>query len=170
MLPNRVLEGILAIAMIPAVIACISSQQRGSTCGPHSQGVLEGLEHRNNLEDSEPPAGALKARLYDYQKKALTWMRKREEANNVRGGILADEQGLGKTVQMLALIVSVPPSKENAEYALKNCTREETNMQFHALGRSARDQRAALEAGMKFLEGLVAPAVKTVAFADCLRK
>ena len=77
-------------------------------------------------------------------------MKKREEANNVRGGILADEQGLGKTVQMLALIVSSPPTKENTEYALKNCTREEKNMQYHALGRSARDQRAALEAGLTF--------------------
>lgn len=85
-------------------------------------------------------------------------MQKREEANNVRGGILADEQGLGKTIQMLALIVSASPSKDNAEYALKNCTREEKNMQFHALGRSARDQRAAREAGMKFPE-LLKPSI-----------
>ena len=59
----------------------------------------------------------------------------------------ADEQGLGKTVQMLALIVTRHPSRKNAESALKQARRELHVQEFHALGRSARDQRAADEAG-----------------------
>lgn len=108
---------------------------------------MEGLEHREDPTEAEPPPGTLKATLYSYQKRALNWMQRREEASNVQGGILADEQGLGKTVQMLALIVSNVPTRDNAARALLNCKREENVVQYHALGSSARDQRAALEAG-----------------------
>ena len=108
---------------------------------------MEGLEQRQDLQETMPPPGVLRANLYSYQKQALTWMLLREESQNVQGGVLADEQGLGKTVQMLALIVSNPPSRENAERALRNSRREQDIVQYHALGRSAHDQRAALEAG-----------------------
>lgn len=108
---------------------------------------MEGLEHREDPTEADTPAGALRATLYSYQKRALNWMQRREEATNVQGGILADEQGLGKTVQMLALIVSKAPTRDNAAMALRNCKQEESVVQYHALGTSARDHRAAAEAG-----------------------
>ena len=48
--------------------------------------------------------------LFPYQAAALAWMTKRERGQRVEplGGILADEQGLGKTVQMLALCLARP--------------------------------------------------------------
>lgn len=108
---------------------------------------MEGLEQREDLRETTPPPGLLLASLYSYQKRALTWMLLREDSYNVPGGILADEQGLGKTVQMLALIVSNPPTLQDAERALRNSRREQDLLQYHVLGRSARDQRASLEAG-----------------------
>lgn len=44
-----------------------------------------------------------------HQKMALAWMLKREMGSTPRGGILADDQGLGKTVSTMSLIVSNMP-------------------------------------------------------------
>ncbi|KAK9811296.1 hypothetical protein WJX72_001345 [[Myrmecia] bisecta] len=108
------------------------------------QAVLDGLESREKQAEAEPPAGALKVTLHRYQKQALAWMKGREHvAHGVRGGILADEQGLGKTVQMLALIVSEPPTKQDAEKALKEAGRAQNAMQAHALSSSSRAARQA---------------------------
>ena len=42
-----------------------------------------------------------------HQRLALCWMVKRERGRHeVRGGILADDQGLGKTITALALVVT----------------------------------------------------------------
>lgn len=43
--------------------------------------------------------------LLDYQLRGVEWMKDRE-LSCVRGGILADEMGMGKTLQMLALVMS----------------------------------------------------------------
>ncbi|KAI4368176.1 hypothetical protein MLD38_016763 [Melastoma candidum] len=62
------------------------------------------------LEDSPPP-GALAVPLLRHQRIALSWMVKKETAINCSGGILADDQGLGKTVSTIALILKErPPS------------------------------------------------------------
>jgi len=48
-------------------------------------------------------------RLFPYQEHSVRWMLQREFASTgCRGGILGDEVGLGKTVQMLALIKANP--------------------------------------------------------------
>jgi len=50
--------------------------------------------------------------LRDYQVVGAAFMLRQERArNDCRGGIIADEMGIGKTVQMIACIVSNKPSK-----------------------------------------------------------
>ena len=46
--------------------------------------------------------------LRGYQKRGVFWMIKRELASQYKGGILADDPGLGKTIQTMALIASQP--------------------------------------------------------------
>ena len=48
-------------------------------------------------------------KLMSYQEEGLGWMRERELDPSTRGGILADEQGLGKTIQTLACILTNLP-------------------------------------------------------------
>ena len=55
----------------------------------------------------------------------------------------ADEQGLGKTVQALALIVSEPPTLEDAAGALAAAEREQSSAALHPESREARAARAA---------------------------
>ncbi|KAK3141433.1 hypothetical protein QOZ80_4BG0333870 [Eleusine coracana subsp. coracana] len=43
--------------------------------------------------------------LFKHQRMALDWMIFRENSSHCAGGILADEQGLGKTIVMIALIL-----------------------------------------------------------------
>jgi DNA repair protein RAD16 len=44
-------------------------------------------------------------KLLPFQLESLTWMRKQEEGEWC-GGMLADEMGMGKTVQTIALLVT----------------------------------------------------------------
>ncbi|KAH7888148.1 SNF2 family N-terminal domain-containing protein, partial [Phlebopus sp. FC_14] len=53
---------------------------------------------------AEQPAG-LKVTLLPFQQESLSWMRK-QEAGQWQGGMLADEMGMGKTIQMISLFVS----------------------------------------------------------------
>ncbi|KAI3472979.1 hypothetical protein Pfo_030030 [Paulownia fortunei] len=50
------------------------------------------------------PDGLLSVSLLRHQKIALAWMLNKESSGLCLGGILADDQGLGKTVSMIALI------------------------------------------------------------------
>lgn len=43
-----------------------------------------------------------------HQRAGLAWMLRREQVSELRGGMLCDEQGLGKTLQALSLIASAP--------------------------------------------------------------
>ncbi|KAG2147944.1 SNF2 family N-terminal domain-containing protein [Suillus clintonianus] len=55
-------------------------------------------------ERAEQPAG-LKVTLLPFQRESLSWMRKQEKGL-WHGGMLADEMGMGKTIQMISLFVS----------------------------------------------------------------
>ncbi|KAF5825693.1 SNF2 family N-terminal domain-containing protein, partial [Dunaliella salina] len=83
--------------------------------------TCSGVDHREALkavvenlsltgqEEIEPAQNALVVPIMRHQKMALAWMCKREISSNPQGGILADDQGLGKTVSAIALIVTNTP-------------------------------------------------------------
>ncbi|KAG0210473.1 DNA repair protein rad16 [Mortierella sp. GBA30] len=60
--------------------------------------------HEPELADQ--PEG-LKLKLLPFQREGLGWMRKQENTP-FKGGILADEMGMGKTIQMISLLLSEP--------------------------------------------------------------
>uniref|UniRef100_A0ACD5ZZC5 Uncharacterized protein n=1 Tax=Avena sativa TaxID=4498 RepID=A0ACD5ZZC5_AVESA len=66
----------------------------------------EALQHisRDKTED-DLPEGVLSVLLLKHQKMALAWMVSKENSSHCAGGILADDQGLGKTVSTIALIL-----------------------------------------------------------------
>ncbi|XP_012459511.1 helicase-like transcription factor CHR28 isoform X3 [Gossypium raimondii] len=67
------------------------------------QAALEDL-NQPKIE-AELPDGLLSVSLFRHQKIALHWMLQRETRTRLcSGGILADDQGLGKTISMIALI------------------------------------------------------------------
>ena len=55
------------------------------------------------------PHGALTVPLLRHQRRALAWMSAREAGGAPVGGLLADDQGLGKTLTTIALVVSRRP-------------------------------------------------------------
>ena len=71
--------------------------------------ILDSLKVADATEETDVPRGTLKVDLMRHQKRALAWAKKREATARCRGGVLADDQGLGKTISTLAIIVSCPP-------------------------------------------------------------
>ncbi|XP_043689070.1 helicase-like transcription factor CHR28 isoform X2 [Telopea speciosissima] len=73
----------------------------------------ESLTFRVALQDlaqpkseASPPDGVLAVPLLRHQRIALSWMAQKETASlHCSGGILADDQGLGKTISTIALIL-----------------------------------------------------------------
>lgn len=62
------------------------------------------LIKRGKLEEEKPPNGLLQ-HLLPYQKEGLKWMLDQEKSI-LKGGILADEMGMGKTIQVIALLLA----------------------------------------------------------------
>ncbi|CAI9109535.1 OLC1v1009370C1 [Oldenlandia corymbosa var. corymbosa] len=74
---------------------------------PSQKLIAEALKDLNNQPtiEAELPKGILSVSLLRHQKMALTWMLEKEKGQGVcNGGILADDQGLGKTISMISLI------------------------------------------------------------------
>ncbi|XP_052180410.1 helicase-like transcription factor CHR28 isoform X2 [Diospyros lotus] len=80
--------------------------------------------------EATPPDGVLSVPLLRHQRIALSWMVQKETASpHCSGGILADDQGLGKTISTIALILKerAPPSRVCLEN-LKQCKMETLNL------------------------------------------
>ncbi|KAJ1920409.1 DNA repair protein rad16 [Mycoemilia scoparia] len=77
---------------------------------PMLVGIWEKTKERINKEKTaaEQPKD-LKLQLLPFQLESLSWMRKQEV--ELKGGILADEMGMGKTIQMISLLLSQPRVK-----------------------------------------------------------
>ncbi|XP_062195182.1 helicase-like transcription factor CHR28 [Phragmites australis] len=66
------------------------------------QEALQNISREKREDDL--PEGVLTVSLLKHQKMALAWMVSKENSSHCTGGILADDQGLGKTVSTIALI------------------------------------------------------------------
>ncbi|KAL1099604.1 hypothetical protein V6Z11_D05G174000 [Gossypium hirsutum] len=75
--------------------------------------ALQGLSQPKS--EASPPDGVLTVPLLRHQRIALSWMTQKEKAgSHCWGGILADDQGLGKTVSTIALILNERPPSSRA--------------------------------------------------------
>lgn len=67
-------------------------------------------EERSQIQPAGQPDALVNVKLLPYQKESLSWFLKQEESK-FNGGILADEMGMGKTLQMISLLVTKPLAK-----------------------------------------------------------
>lgn len=65
----------------------------------------EDLVHRGKMEQMKPPSTLLR-HLLPYQKEGMGWMVRQEVESPVKGGILADEMGMGKTIQTIGMMLA----------------------------------------------------------------
>ncbi|KAG5500143.1 hypothetical protein JIQ42_04478 [Leishmania sp. Namibia] len=63
------------------------------------------LVHRGKMEQMAPPSTLLR-HLLPYQKEGLGWMVRQETESPIKGGILADEMGMGKTIQAIGMMLA----------------------------------------------------------------
>lgn len=76
---------------------------------PELKNVFEDISTRPliQVEEAPQPPG-MKCTLLPFQKEGLNWLVKQEQSR-YHGGILADEMGMGKTIQTVALLMKDPP-------------------------------------------------------------
>ena len=96
-------------ASIAGVLECLADE--GDLSDGSRRGYLD--DDAADLDDrlnTHGPSGLPATPLLRHQKRAVAWMRRREAAgSSPRGGLLADDQGLGKTFSAIALMVANPP-------------------------------------------------------------
>lgn len=100
--------------------------------------VKQNLLTADATEEAETPK-ELSVSLMPHQKRALAWMAKREMPfqsdediiavdEQCLGGILADDQGLGKTLTMIALLVKTAPAAKTFNLDSDNSESSESNI------------------------------------------
>jgi SNF2 family DNA or RNA helicase len=102
------------------------------------QAVIHGMGHTvYRVGSMEPPDGTMSVNLMPHQRQALAWMYKREARTTKPpfGGILADDQGLGKTVSTIALIMTAPPDLRREEQQARQAA-----FSAAALGNTRKEQ------------------------------
>ena len=97
-----------AVPVAP-VVASVVLTFTHSTCAMSEPNLpadfLDALNVGADLAEAPQPA-AIASTLFDFQRQALTFMLDCERAGALKGGILADEQGVGKTVMCAALVAA----------------------------------------------------------------
>lgn len=68
---------------------------------------VQNMTLKPQLPEAKPPK-AVTMPLLPFQRESLGWMQQ-QEAGPIKGGILADEMGMGKTIQAITLIVANRP-------------------------------------------------------------
>ena len=72
---------------------------------PEVEQPLSTLLVKEEVPARLPTPAAMVTRLLPFQEEGLAWMRA-QEASSTRGGVLADEMGMGKTIQTIALLMT----------------------------------------------------------------
>lgn len=102
-------DGVLPKGFLSTFPSQMSSARDYSRDTP-SRGLLKVLDDVTFKEEALLDEGVMTVSLLKHQRIALAWMEKRERGDECAGGILADDQGLGKTVSTIALILKAKPS------------------------------------------------------------
>lgn len=74
--------------------------------------MWETLKERDPIipVEAEQPA-SISRKLKSFQLEGLNWMMRQEQSGLIKGGLLGDEMGMGKTIQAVSLIMSDYPAK-----------------------------------------------------------
>ncbi|RCV35545.1 hypothetical protein SETIT_7G248400v2 [Setaria italica] len=89
----------------------------------------EALKHIiQEKREEDLPEGVMSVSLLKHQKIALAWMLSKENSSHCSGGILADDQGLGKTISTIALIQKEKVKQSRFMTAGSYCTNAVPNI------------------------------------------
>lgn len=86
---------------------------------------LDALVQKKGPVDFKEPPPELLMPLLPFQKEWLAWSLKQEESE-FKGGILADEMGMGKTIQAISLVVTSRALRSGQSLADKTCMLQNT--------------------------------------------
>jgi DNA repair protein RAD16 len=73
----------------------------------------DNLEETIYVAKEAPQPEALRVTLLRFQRESLEWMTKQEKDDKAKGGILADDMGMGKTLQAISLVLTNKPDAES---------------------------------------------------------
>ncbi|KAL7273582.1 DNA repair protein rad16 [Rhizina undulata] len=80
---------------------------------PELRGVWDNLRKRKKISvEKDPQPEGLSLTMLPFQREGLHWLRCQEKTE-FHGGILADEMGMGKTIQTISLLMAEPRAKPN---------------------------------------------------------